>query len=69
MDKREIRLLRHFLGLTQQQFADLIGCGVLTINRWEKGKFKPLSIYLKKIEELKKQYGFNLCEPPRLEKP
>jgi len=32
--------LRQSTGLTQQQFADLIGVSFVTLNRWENGQTK-----------------------------
>jgi transcriptional regulator with XRE-family HTH domain len=36
-----LKTLRELLGLTQQQFADLIGVAVSTVSRWERGKSNP----------------------------
>lgn len=33
----EIRMFRKRIGLTQQQFEDLLGAGPKTVTRWEKG--------------------------------
>jgi len=37
----EIKQLRKALGLTQEEFADLLGVQYSTVNRWENGKAKP----------------------------
>jgi putative transcriptional regulator len=36
-----IKTLRASLGLTQEQFAALVGVTFSTVNRWETGKSKP----------------------------
>ncbi len=38
---KQIAQLRKKLGLTQERFANLLGCTVGSVNRWEKGKTKP----------------------------
>ena len=45
--KEKIKLAREFLGLTQQNVADIIGKKVLTIKRYEKGDTKmPAGLWL-----------------------
>ncbi len=36
-----IRDIRTQLGLTQEDFAQMLGITISTINRWEKGRAKP----------------------------
>ncbi len=52
-----VKETRKRLGLTQLQFAKILGVSFQSVNRWERGKTKPLPIILKQIEELVKQMG------------
>ena len=36
-----LKALRELLGMTQQDFAHLMGVGIATVWRWENGKGKP----------------------------
>ncbi|MBD2520116.1 helix-turn-helix transcriptional regulator [Nostoc sp. FACHB-973] len=45
-----IRELRGITGLTQEQFAASLGITYSTVNRWEKGRAKPSSLAMQKIE-------------------
>jgi putative transcriptional regulator len=45
------------LGLTQLQFAQTLGVSFQSVNRWERGKTKPLPIILKQIEVMVKDMG------------
>lgn len=46
----EIKALRESLGLTQEQFAHLIGVGFTTVNRWENEKSKPSPLAVQKMK-------------------
>jgi transcriptional regulator with XRE-family HTH domain len=48
----EIRNLRKSLGLSQRQFAKLIGVKRLTIARWEAGNMKPKKEHFEILEKL-----------------
>ena len=55
MTGREIRELRKKLGLTQEEFAQLLGVGYTTVNRWENDKSEPrgqVAQVLSKLKEL-----------------
>jgi len=39
--RRIVHLQRHALGLTQTQFAQLIGVHHITVSRWERGVASP----------------------------
>jgi DNA-binding transcriptional regulator YiaG len=52
MTSAEIRKLRETLGLTQEEFAEKIGAGRVTIARWESGQSKPTGLYLRALEKL-----------------
>lgn len=46
-----IRHVRSTLGLTQTEFASMLGTSQVTIARWETGVSKPSPYYRKAIEE------------------
>jgi transcriptional regulator with XRE-family HTH domain len=52
-----VKETRKRLGLTQLQFAKILGVSFQSVNRWERGKTKPLPIFLKQIEEVVKEMG------------
>jgi transcriptional regulator with XRE-family HTH domain len=54
-----VKKTRKRLGLTQLQFAKTLGVSFQSVNRWERGKTKPLPIILKQIEEMLKEMGEN----------
>jgi DNA-binding transcriptional regulator YiaG len=52
-----VKETRKRLGLTQLQFAQTLGVSFQSVNRWERGKTKPLPIVLKQIEVMVKEMG------------
>ena len=52
-----VKETRKRLGLNQLQFAKILGVSFQSVNRWERGKTKPLPIVLKQIEVMVKQMG------------
>ena len=52
-----VKETRKRLELTQLQFAQVLGVSFQSVNRWERGKTKPLPIVLKQIEEMVKEMG------------
>lgn len=54
---RLVKETRKRLGLTQLQFAQALGVSFQSVNRWERGKTKPLPIVLKQIEAMVKEMG------------
>ena len=52
MNIKEIRLR---LGLTQEQFAHLLGVTMITVSRWEREVSNPSPLARGKIEELLKK--------------
>lgn len=50
-----VRELRLETGLTQEQFAALLGVTCSSINRWENGRSKPLPLAMQKIEGMLQQ--------------
>ena len=63
----EIKTLRKKLKLTQKEFAELIGCGKSTIERWETGKevIKGPVVLLLQMLEKYPDYPKQLQIPPR----
>lgn len=48
----EIRAIRIFGRMTQEEFARLLGVTVSTVNRWERGKCRPLNAFVRRMLEL-----------------
>lgn len=38
---QKIKKLREILLITQQELADLLSVSIVTVNRWENGKYEP----------------------------
>lgn len=53
MTAQEIRDLRGSLGMTQQQFADRLGCHRDTVQDWENGR-RPGAKHEWRLQQLKK---------------
>lgn len=51
---QEIRLL---MGLTQEEFAVIIGVTFPTVNRWENGHTRPSKLAIQQIEALLDKLG------------
>ena len=49
----DARLARHKLGLSQREFADVIGTGVGTVRKWELGTRRPSGAARALIEVIK----------------
>ena len=54
--------LRAKLNLTQEAFAKLLNVSLSTVNRWEKGHFKPTCLIKVKLEDLFVENGINDVE-------
>jgi DNA-binding transcriptional regulator YiaG len=54
-----VKETRKRLGLTQLQFAKTLGVSFQSVNRWERGRTKPLPNALKHIEVMVKEMGDN----------
>lgn len=50
-EKEVIKKLRMQAGMTQKEFAELIGCSTKTIANWEQGERSPASWVVALIEE------------------
>lgn len=59
MNSTEIKEIRERLGLTQEALAHLLGVSFQTINRWERGAFKPSRLALEKIKQLEEKEKVN----------
>ena len=55
-----IKRLRNKLLLTQQEFADLVGVKLVTVNRWESGKYEPTMKKKRKLRELFEENNIKL---------
>jgi putative transcriptional regulator len=51
----DARLARHRLGLTQREFAAVIGTGVGTVRKWELGTRRPSGAARTLIEVIKRE--------------
>jgi putative transcriptional regulator len=47
-----VRDIRQLLNLTQEQFAAKIGVTVVTVNRWENDRTRPLPLALRQLKSL-----------------
>lgn len=60
MDKTIIKKIRLTAMLTQQEFADAIGVGIATVQRWEWGNGTPSLRHQRKIVEFCKLNGIDI---------
>jgi DNA-binding transcriptional regulator YiaG len=49
-----VKALRVSLGLSQSQFANLIGCHVRAVSQWERGLRTPTGLYAKALDDLQR---------------
>lgn len=62
MSKKQIKLLRDALNLTQEEFAKAVGVCRSLVNHWETGRRKPsgpASILLQKLQENPADFGIS----------
>lgn len=57
---KEIKSLREAMMMTQEEFADHIGAGKMSVWRWENGEAKPRLKHLRSMVQLWKQL-FRAC--------
>lgn len=57
---QKIKRLRAVLLITQQELAYLLGVSIVTVNRWENGKYEPTMKMKRKIVELSKTNNIEL---------
>lgn len=60
--KSLIRKIRHFVGLSQQEFADKLGVTFASINRWENGKTLPNNLAQMNLYEYCKENSIPVYE-------
>lgn len=55
--------MRKRLGMTQLEFARVLGVSFVTVNRWENGRSKPSRLALRRLQEVALDRGLEF--PPR----
>lgn len=60
-----IREIRRLTGLTQEQFAKVLGVTYSTVNRWENAHMQPSPLALKQIQTMLRELSTN----PSVEQP
>jgi DNA-binding transcriptional regulator YiaG len=63
---REVRALRQFLGLTQDEFARRLGARQQTISEWEVGKHHPRGMSAITLTQLAASTGYMPAAQPSL---
>lgn len=56
---RLVRILRHSMGLTQEDFAHELDVTVGTLNGWENGRHKPVKAQQKRLLRLAAEKGIS----------
>ncbi len=56
---RNVRALRQYLGLTQQQFADELGTRQQTVSEWETGIYRPRGTSRRVLSMIAENSGFD----------
>lgn len=54
-----IKKLRDEMLLTQEEFGEVLGVSLVTVNRWENGKFEPAIKIKRKLRQLFIEYNIN----------
>ena len=57
--------LRELCGLTQEQFAARIGVTVVTVNRWENYRSKPMPLALRQLQTVLTEISQSAIEADR----
>lgn len=57
-----VRELRALCGLTQEQFAAKLGVTLITVNRWENYRSKPMPLALRQLRILLLQMSYSGIE-------
>ncbi len=63
MNGEQIQQFRKTLGMTQQQFAAMLGTHPSTLSRWEKSKAKPMRLWVEKIQQIQREYDDRSKKP------
>ena len=66
---RRIKSIRGLRGLTQAQFAELVGVSFASVNRWENGQSRPNSLAWRRVAELENQPADGADQPSADEGP
>ena len=64
---RRIKSIRGLRGLTQAQFAELVGVSFASVNRWENGQSRPNSLAWRRVVELENQPADGSDQPSAAE--
>ncbi len=56
MTGEEVKALREKLGITQQALASKVGVANQTLNRWERGWFKPCKFAVEKLKQIEAEH-------------
>lgn len=59
MNIEQLKQIRINLGLSQEDFGHLLGVTGATINRWERGVFKPSKLAVEKIKAILNKHKVN----------
>ena len=57
--KEKVLELRLSLGLTQKEFAELLGCRQQTVSEWEVGVYEPANAYGKLLDQTSRQISLS----------
>ena len=66
---RRIKSIRGLRGLTQAQFAELVGVSFASVNRWENGQSRPNGLAWRRVVELENQPADGADQPSADEGP
>ncbi|MDP2949576.1 MAG: helix-turn-helix domain-containing protein [Chloroflexota bacterium] len=54
----QVKALRHYLGLTQEQMAEELGTRQQTISEWERGQYRPRGTSARLLTLVAERAGF-----------
>lgn len=54
-----VKKLREAMIVSQEELANIIGVSLVTVNRWEKGRFEPTIKVKRKLNTLFIKYNIN----------
>ena len=58
--REAVKIIRSKMGITQQEFADLLNVSVKSVFRWETGKSNPTTFIQRKLIPYLDEYGINV---------
>lgn len=53
--RQTVKRVRKHYGMSQEDFARLVGVSFSTVNRWERGHTMPPRLYRQKVERMAKR--------------